>query len=251
MGFLMSKRSSRPVAAEGLSEATAMCLGVEQQLEAAGRKRVTSMVNVMAEMRDGWRYKLENDLAYVLALTAAREAVRGVRQTPRAAALPAHMRFQAGTLFLRQCHAYLASDPERRERMILISGTVTPDGLRVLSHMEQVTADEQSAAYVRAAPAATHTQLVNLTEIQGHPFLAMAHTHVMRGAESTRPSSVDLANQDRFVRIGCEAIGMIFSLDGFVRFFSTLTDFDLVLYGAGGSIVHDAPREKVIKLEVA
>ena len=84
-----------------------------------------------------------------------------------------------------------------------------------------------------------------------HLALFLIGAHVMRGAESTRPSSVDLANQDRFVRIGCEAIGMIFSLDGFVRFFSTLTDFDLVLYGAGGSIVSDDPREKVIKLEVA
>ena len=251
MGFLMSKRSSRPAATDGLNEAMAVCLEVEHRLEAASRKRIAGMANVMAEIRDGWRYTLENDLSYVLELTAVREAVRGVRLTPRAAALPARMRFQASTLFLRQCHTYLASDPERRERMILISGSVTPDGLRVLSHMEQITADEQSAAYFKAAPAATHTQLVNLTERDGHLLLATAHSHIMRGADSTRPSSVDLANQDRFVRIGWEAIGMIFSLDGFVRFFSTLSDFDLVLYGAGGKTVTDDAREKVIKLEVA
>ena len=78
----------------------------------------------------------------------------------------------------------------------------------------------------------------------------MAHNHVMHGLDSTRPSNVDLANQDRFVKIGWDAIGGIFSIDGYARFFSTASDFDFSLFGAGAAIVSDAPRETIIKLEV-
>jgi len=43
-------------------------------------------------------------------------------------------------------------------------------------------------------------------------------------------------------------IGGIFSLDGYVRLFSTAHDFALSLYGNGVDIVTDGPREKILKL---
>jgi hypothetical protein len=77
----------------------------------------------------------------------------------------------------------------------------------------------------------------------------MFHSHIMHGAASTRPSGVDIANQQRFVAIGwTDVIGGIFSLDGYVRLFSTARDFSVSLYGNGADIKSDTPREKIIKL---
>ena len=68
--------------------------------------------------------------------------------------------------------------------------------------------------------------------------------------ESTQPSDTDVANQERFAAIGWDAIGGIFSLDGYVRFFGTGKNFDVELYGNGGVVVSTGPRETVIKLAV-
>jgi hypothetical protein len=249
MLMLGKRRGIGRTAAKGLSEAKALCLEVEHALTVATQNRVAEMARVTREIRDGWPDELENGFAFIKEVTCALEAVRKVRgRVPGPAAMG--MRFQASTIFLQECHRYLASDPQGRERMILVSGLVTPDGLRILSRMEEVVASKQSAAYVEADGASTHKQLVRLTERAGHDLLGMFHSHMTTGAESTRPSNIDLANQGRFAAIGWEALAGIFSLDGYVRVFSTVSDFGFSLYGKGAQIVSDEPREKVIKLDI-
>ena len=115
--------------------------------------------------------------------------------------------------------------------------------------MLHVDTDEASPAYVRAAPQQTHKAIVQLIERDGHALHAMWHSHIMRGASSTRPSGVDIANQERFCAMGWdEVIGGIFSLDGYVRLFSTVRDFTVSLYGNGADLITDTARDKVIKL---
>ena len=63
--------------------------------------------------------------------------------------------------------------------------------MRVLSRMEKITTEQQSAAYVKAHPMATHKQLVALTERDGHDLLAVFHSHL---SSPPRPSRTDVEN---------------------------------------------------------
>ena len=159
-----------------------------------------------------------------------------------------HLSFQVSSLFLGESHQYLTGDPAGRERLHLVSGSITPEGRRILSRMEKVSVEQQSAAYIKADPTATHKQLVALTERDGHDLLAVFHSHIMHGMESTQPSATDIANQQRFAAIGWDAIGGIFSLDGYVRFYSTCKDFDLQVYGNRADIISVGRRETIVKL---
>jgi hypothetical protein len=209
---------------------------------------MTDMARTFERLDPGWQERLQNGATFVLEAASIRHAIRtacdyGVIPQP----IP--LRFQASTLFIRDSHALLTGDPQGHERLHLVSGTVSEDGVRVLSRIVQVDTDQASAAYVRADARSTHNKIVELVERDGHQLMGMWHSHIMHGAHSTRPSGVDLANQQRFVDIGWdEVIGGIFSLDGYVRLFSTAHDFSITLYGNGVDIQSDGPREKILKL---
>ena len=233
-------------------DATSLCRELERRIETATCKRITEMARSILAMHDGWPTAIDNDFAFLVQATKVRAAIRRARA---GSVMPLHyenhLRFQASSLFLSECHQYLTGDPAGRERLHLVSGSITPDGLRVISRMEKVTFEQQSAAYVKADPMATHNQLIELTERDGHDLLAVFHSHISNGADSTQPSQTDIANQQRFAAIGWDAIGGIFSLDGYVRFFSTCKDFDLRLYGNRAEIVSVGRRETIVKLSVS
>ena len=142
---------------------------------------------------------------------------------------------------------YLTSDPRRNERLHIVTGTITENGTRVLSRIEKVKFEKQSRTYVRAEREDSHKKIVSLDEEHGHPVLALFHSHISKGASSTNPSQIDIATLERHHKIGVECIGGIFSLDGFVRFYS-LKDFEIEVYGKGVEKVQDDPTHKIYKI---
>lgn len=160
-------------------------------------------------------------------------------------------RYVTSSLFLMKAWKYLTSDPEKHERMLLITGAVAPDGTNILSDMQFATLAKKSATYVMADPHLTAIQLHRLVEINGHQLHAMWHSHIMRGQASSQPSETDLKHQQRLVQIGMtKTLGGIFTIDGYCRFFSTAIDFELTLYGEHVTMLDDQPRDKVFKLNV-
>ena len=222
---------------------------IEQQLEKAARARLTKMTHAMASLEKGWERSLEDDLVYVVETTGARQALRNVRRVPVVAGDT--LKFQVSSRVLRESWQYLTSDPSGHERLHLVTGTITADGTRVLSHMEKVGFEEgsKSAGYVAGNAGQTHKRLIEL-ERDGHELLAMWHSHIMKGEASSTPSQVDLDNQARFVSLGWDAIGGIFTLDGYIRLFGTGKAFTVDLYGKGARIVRRSSQETIIKLEV-
>jgi len=232
----------------GALEAKDFARQLEERVDAVARRRIADITATFEALAPGWQERLENGATFILEAAAIRHAIRRTREQGVTREAPT-LRLQASSLFLRDCHALLTGDPNGHERLHLVSGTVSDHGVRVLSRIVKVNADESSAAYVRAEPADTHRKIVQLVERDGHELHAMFHSHIMHGAASTRPSGIDIANQERFVTIGwTDVIGGIFSLDGYIRLFSTARDFTLSIYGNGANMVSDAPREKIIKL---
>jgi hypothetical protein len=240
-------RIKRSASLRGGDQAHAFIRQLELVLERESNKRLATIAATVAALSDDWQTSIEQDIAFVSCLTTVREDMRRRRlvATPRHA--EERLRFMVSSRFLGDSHRYLTGDPQQRERMHVVSGVVAPDGTRILSYMEKLTFDEQTAAYVKAAAAQTHKQLVELDR-DGHALLAVWHSHIMHGADSTRPSPTDLANQERFVRIGWDALGGIFSLDGYIRLYHTAKDFELATYGNGVERICDEPRAKVLKL---
>jgi hypothetical protein len=131
--------------------------------------------------------------------------------------------------------------------MHLITGTMTNDGVRVLSRVEHVPYEKQSPVYVKLDEQCLHEELFTLDVVHGHAALAFFHSHTMRGAQNTEPSGEDRSHQSRF-EAHYSLIGGIFSLDGFVRFFTNELPFTMDIYGAGMEALLDEPCMKLFRL---
>jgi hypothetical protein len=245
--MLLFKNTRRGKA--GRRDAYQLARELDRRVEQDARERTARMLSTFKALQPGWQEHLDNDATYILEAARIRHAIQTVIRNDSAP--KPDLCFQTSSLFLRDCHRQLTSDPNGNERLVVVTGTVSPEGVRVLSRLLTVDMEKASAAYVRANPTTTHAALVRLVERDGHQPLAMWHSHIMHGANSTRPSGIDIANQERFCSIGWdETIGGIFSLDGFFRAFSTARDFQFHIYGRGAEIISQAPRETVIKIEI-
>lgn len=216
-------------------------------------ERLKALFKTTAQLGENWEANTHRDVAFIVQLGKAREALRKtISESEKVQSLvpraPHGERYQISSLFLGECWKYLSSDPSRFERLHLVTGTVTADETKVLSRMEHVKLAQQSTAYIRADDADAHLKIVELSEKHGHQLLAVFHSHVSRGAASSHPSGIDTAFQNRLAKLGCPAIGGIFSLDGYVRFFSTWRDFEIEVYGKGVEKIHDEPKQKVFQI---
>ena len=230
-------------------EADELTQAIERQLEKAGSDRIHKMARSVQKLEPDWDRSFEEDVAFVSQTSRARRALREVR-VRKAGDLGEHLKFSVSSRFLRECATYLTADKSGHERLHLVSGIISEDGVRILSQIEKVSFDEttKSAAYVAADPVDTTKRLVSL-ERDGHELLGMWHSHIMRGEHSSQPSSVDMENQRRFIQMGSDAIGGIFTLDGYIRLFGTGKTFEVSVYGNGCKLVRAAPRETILKLE--
>lgn len=232
----------------GAVEAKDLGRELEARIEAETKTRIANLSATFRELKPGWEDKIADSAAFIMEAASIRNAIRtacatGVRYDPP------KLRFQASSLFLRDCWEFLTTDPNGNERLHLVTGTISEEGVRVMSRIVHIPNDEASPGFVRGKAVDTHKKIVELTERDGHPLISMFHSHIMRGSQSTTPSGIDIAHQDRFCAIGLdEVLGGIFSLDGYVRLFSTAHDFAFSIYGKNGEIISDQPREKIIKL---
>ena len=250
LGFF--RTSHRPASRRGAKDAQTLADELEARIDSAIRERLVGMGQLVAALPAGWEYQSHHAFAFITHAARLRAGIRRARHEPTHASTPPSelLYFCISTAFLRyECFPFLTGDELRREVLHLVTGPITPQGVRVPSRIEKVTMHAQSAGYAAADPLNTHKQLVDL-ERDGHSLLCCFHSHISHGLDSTRPSQTDLTTQDRFAAIGWQAIGGIFSLDGFVRLFSTGDDFVVELYGNGAQIVSATRRETIIKLAI-
>ena len=134
------------------------------------------------------------------------------------------------TLFLRDCYNHLTYN-KNIETYIFVTG-VEFDSYYILNKIIPVKLSKQSAVYARADDADKHRVLIELDETE-HKLLAMFHDHMWKGLGATSSSETDRATQERYEKSGYPMISGIFSLDGYVTFFSNNYDFNILIYGKG------------------
>ncbi len=203
-------------------------------------------------LKGSWEPAILEKTSHLIALCKAREALRhtilSLREPePTNQSHTPEPRYQVSSLFLKESWEYLVSAPCRSERLHLVTGTVTAEGIRVLSSMQKLEFRDQSPAYVCAGHRNAHQTIISLDKDFGHLVLGMFHSHVSSGARSTSPSSIDTAFLERMSKLGCDCLGAIFSTDGYVRFYS-LNDFELDIYGKGLVKTQDKPSDKIFHI---
>jgi hypothetical protein len=103
--------------------------------------------------------------------------------------------------------------------------------IRIISRWAQpVSLERQSPVFVRASAKSVASILIPIIE-QGAELHIIAHSHPGQGVGASFPSSTDIACLGSLQKSGSPAIGCIVTRDGYVRFFSVLTNFHVMVLG--------------------
>jgi len=243
-------RLKRKAKLTGSVAADAFLQDCEHRFQDAVKSETERLFAAANTLGPNWQNDIDDATVFIRKVTEAREAMAGVRspsKTPAATTKP--LSIVASSLFLHDVWRDLISDDEGRERIVPVSGVVTPDGTRVMSTKLPVKMSEQSSAYVQLEPADWCRVAFKHTDIDQHTIMGIFHSHIMHGPETTRPSNIDIKHQDRIVKFGMtNVLGGIFNMSGHVRIFSTARDFQLHIHGTHFKMLQDNPREKLLHL---
>jgi hypothetical protein len=134
--------------------------------------------------------------------------------------------------------AYRALTKTRNEDLVYATGP--DDGERLCALTRMVTFDLAQQSVACAVPEST-SQLRALLQLDENEerLLATLHSHPGTGPEQADPSGTDLSTQRGLERNGYPAIGVVFSRDGFARFYSVSRPFRVIVSGAGVKQVND------------
>ena len=134
--------------------------------------------------------------------------------------------FAVGTKFLYECYGYLTS-MGKNEVFHYVTGMKLGDVL-TLDSMQKVKLKEQSYCGAVTDEQSTAEAIINMDRF-GHHLHATFHSHP---AGIGSPSSTDLTDLRELIAGGHKLIGGIFTMDGYLRFYSPIP-FELIIYGKG------------------
>ena len=224
---------------------------VLEMLSKETKKHTDNLTHVSMALKPHWEQNVQTETQNIICINRGRQALESALDSMKdfkQKRISNLNQYQISSIFLLESWKFLTSDPNRAERLHLVTGTITEEGTIVLSRMEQVDMESQSPVYVQAKREDSHKKIVSLSEDFGHLLLGMFHSHTSNGAGSTSPSSIDIQNLKRKEKIGINCLGGIFSLDGYIRFFA-LRPFEIHVYGKGVSQIKVDECEAIFKIE--
>src|SRR5690242_2669216 len=124
--------------------------------------------------------------------------------------------YVAESWFLQDLVRHLTPGPD--EEMAYVTGPALGK-LRILSRICGITPAQQSPVYALGKARSCADALIEMLD-KGSPLHSMAHSHPGVGPQATFPSSIDVRYLGGIQRASAEAVGIIVTRDGCVRFFS-------------------------------
>lgn len=135
--------------------------------------------------------------------------------------------FVITSLFLRQCYPYLTRDAF--EVVSYVSGP-TLHGARVLDQLVPFKLAKHELYRAEGDIISSTHALISLCD-RGFQVNGTIHSHPGNGETACTPSPVDLKFHQRLEQGGYQAVGIIMTRDGYVRFFSSKMPFTLKVIG--------------------
>lgn len=143
---------------------------------------------------------------------------------------PSSNTFVFETFFLRKLIAALTID--KNEQLYFLTGPKVGSTRIVCRWAECFPLAKQSTVSAAASARSVADALIPIIE-QGSELHVVAHSHPGRGAGATYPSHIDINCASQLEKSGSPAIGCIVTRDGYIRFFSASTRFEVKVVGAG------------------
>jgi hypothetical protein len=137
--------------------------------------------------------------------------------------------YVVGSWFLEDCWEHVCGKPV--EDMHYVSGLRFGNYL-TLERLTRFNLSSQSVAFVEGDLSSSFKSLMDI-ESHGYCLTAWFHSHPGRGRESAFASGTDMKTQRMLEAGRYQAIGAVFSQDGFVRFFTDRLQFNLMALGKG------------------
>jgi len=249
-GASKSEPSERPPCAENAKEQIRIC---DTRLANSARANLSKMQRSFAALDTDWRRELESLHQNVRLLGSAREALDTVVNNTESGiandgSMPQVAQFVVTAASLRQWSRQLAFKNGGVEQAGFVTGFVTETQKRMLSNLQRIHYDIQSATAVVADVSKTHRQLFDIREVYDETLIATLHSHPSAGTNGTVPSNTDERTQERYERMGHRTVSGIFSTDGYVRFFSCGFEFHFEVQGKGAKGVVKEPKSVVYRL---
>jgi hypothetical protein len=224
-----------PKASLSLPDLEAVIQERRSQAVAKGKKALRAIAD---DLRRGDRSPLENRIVQLNSsfdmVELADELKRFLNATehPFPTPLQTTPEYLIGSWFLADCLSYLTGDPQRYERLHLVTGIKINENQRTLDRMVKVPLKLASETGALADQHELQKALIEM-DGRGHPLHGLFHSHPGQRALATRPSTTDKTTHERYERGGYPLIGAIFVKDGFVRFFSDKASFTITISGNG------------------
>ena len=142
--------------------------------------------------------------------------------------------YLTSTLFLKDCFNLL--NQREVESLHFVTGPEIGD-VRVLDQIIDFKLKHQSIVYAKADSSEVRKVLIKLNQYK-FKLWGYFHIHPGSGSRSTFPSGTDINLKKLFDKGGYEAVGAIFSRDGWIRFFSP-EKLKIHIYGEGVKKVNE------------
>ncbi len=132
--------------------------------------------------------------------------------------------------------------PHEDEEVVYITGN-DYENIKMPYRIRNIKLEQQSVVYAKATAQSCSDVLIDLCE-RGYQVQLVAHSHPGSGPEATCPSSIDINYLAKIQDAGSDAVGLIVTRDGYARFFSVRTEFEVSIKGKGVQHV----QENVFKI---
>jgi len=133
------------------------------------------------------------------------------------------------SLVLSDCYQTLFVDPDI-ETIVYLTGMELSDRDATVNRRVEMDHEVQTAVKAAGTPEGSFDTLLEL-EKSGHQLLAHCHNHPGASGAAPKPSDVDRSYQEKLEGGGYDAVGLIMSIDGYVRVFTNDLDVDVTVHG--------------------
>lgn len=137
--------------------------------------------------------------------------------------------------FLQDLIRYLT--PKADEVVVYVTGNDSGN-LRMPHRICPVAMEKQSVVYARGSARSCADVLIDLHE-RNYRLQLVAHSHPGSGPGATSPSGIDINYLAKIQNAGSDAVGLIVTRDGYLRFFTVYAEFEVSIKGKEVQYVGD------------
>lgn len=197
----------------------------EDHIEFARQLAREELENAREKLRTAWQaHNLARGQRALVTAHGWRVALQQIREV-QSETRTVHI----DSLVLSDCYQTLFVDPDI-ETIVYLTGMELSEGDATVNRRVEMDHEVQTAVKAAGTPEGSFDTLLEMEKC-GHQLLAHCHNHPGANETAPEPSDVDRNYQEKLEGGGYDAVGLIMSIDGYVRVFTNDLDVDVTVHG--------------------